>query len=108
VIQFHCSYQWDDGSKDIWYGTVNQVINFGSHYEVFILSRSSLRVLVGQSTSGLFACLPDFSAGCHLSALNDTFYNSEKLIHALGNVVDGMTVACAFKALESALNFNND
>jgi hypothetical protein len=108
VIQFHCSYQWDDGSKDIWYGTVNQVINFGSHYEVFILSRSSLRVLVGQSTSGLFACLPDFSAGCHLSTLNDTFYNSEKLIHALGNVVDGMTVAYAFKALEPFLNFNND
>ena len=108
MIQFHCSYQWDDGSKDIWHGTVSQVINFGSHYEIFILSRSSLRVLVGQSTSGLFACLPDFSAGCHLSALNDTFFNSEKLIHALGNVVDGMTVAYAFKALEPFLNFIND
>jgi hypothetical protein len=108
MIQFHCSYQWDDGSKDAWKGTVNQIIHFGSHYEVLILSRSSLRVLVGQSTSGLFACLPDFSVGCHLSTLNDTFYNSEKLIHALDNAVDGTTVAYALKALASVLNFRSD
>ena len=107
MTRFHCSYKWDDGSKDIWYGTVNQIINYGSHYEVLILSRSSLRVLVGESTSGLFACLPDFCVGCHLSKLDDTFYNSEKLIRALDNVVDGTTVACALKALASVLNFSN-
>jgi hypothetical protein len=106
MIQFHCSYCWDDGSNDVWSGTVDQIIDFGSHYEVFILSRSSLRVLIGKSSSGLFACLPDFSAGCHLSILKDTFYNSERLIRALDNVVDGKTVACALKALESVLKFN--
>ena len=106
MIQFHCSYRWDDGSKDVWKGTVNQIIPFGSHYEVFILSRSSLRVLIGKSSSGLFACLPDFSVGCHLSSLNDAFYNNEKLIHALGNAVDSTTVACALKALASTLTFD--
>ncbi|MGI6526159.1 MAG: hypothetical protein ACOX25_02020 [Caldicoprobacterales bacterium] len=108
MMQFHCSYQWDDGSKDVWNGTVKQIIRFGSHYEVLILSRSSLRVLIGESTSGLFACLPDFSVGCHLSTLNDTFYNSEKLIHALDNAVDGTTIAYALKSLALMLNFNNN
>ena len=55
MIRFHCSYRWDDGSKDTWHGTIKQIIHFGSHYEVFILSRSSLRVLVGKSSTGLFA-----------------------------------------------------
>ncbi|HHU78933.1 MAG TPA: hypothetical protein GXZ29_08700 [Clostridiales bacterium] len=106
MMQFHCSYQWDDGSSDVWYGTVDQVVSFGSHYEIFILSRSSLRVMVGESSSGLFACLPDYGAGCHLSTLDDTFYNSEKLIRALDNAVDGTTIAYALKALEPGLKFN--
>ena len=105
MIRFHCSYRWDDGSKDIWHGTVEQIIHFGSHYEIFILSRSSLRVLVGKSSTGLFACIPDFSVGCYLSSLDDTFYNSEKLIRALDNAVDGTTVSCTLKALVPMLEF---
>jgi hypothetical protein len=106
MIEFRCTYQWDENEKDDWYGAIKQIINYGSHYEVFISSRSSLRVLIGESSSGLFACLPDFRAGCHLSTLDDTFYNSEKLIYALSNPVDGTTVACALNALTSILRFH--
>lgn len=99
MMRFRCSYQWDPDERDDWDGVVSQITCFKNHYEVFFISRSSLRVLIGKCTSGLFACLPDYSAGCYLSTLNDTFYNSEKLIRAMENPVDGTTVACALKVL---------
>lgn len=105
MMRFRCSYQWDPDERDDWDGIVNKITCFGSHYEVFITSRSSLRVLIGKCTSGLFACLPDYQAGCYLSTLKDTFYNSEKLIYAMENPVDGTTVACALKALADVLKF---
>jgi hypothetical protein len=49
--------------------------------------------------------MPDFQAGCHLSCLNDFFFNREKLIAALNNPVDGTTVACALKKLSDILVF---
>lgn len=91
--------------RDDWDGLISQITDFGGIYEVFITSRSSLRVLIGKCTSGLFACLPDYQAGCRLSTLDDTFYNSEKLIYAMENPVDGTTVACALKALAKVLKF---
>lgn len=106
MIKFRCTYQWNEYEKDDWDGSVNKIVHYGSHYEVFITSRSSLRVLIGKSSSGLFACLPDFFVGCHLSTLNDTFYNREKLIHALDNPVDGTTVAYALNAMASVLEFH--
>lgn len=105
MIRFRCSYQWDRDERDDWDGVVKQINRFGSHYEIFITSRSSVRVLIGRSTTGLFACIPDFDAGCHLSSLNDTYYNSERLIRALEDPVDGTTIACALKALSNTLKF---
>lgn len=107
MMHFRCSFQWDEDERDDWDGCINQIIYYGSHYEVLITSRStSIRVLIGICTSGLFACLPDYQTGCGLSALDDTFYNSERLIYAMENPVDGTTVACALKALATVLEFN--
>jgi hypothetical protein len=105
MMRFQCSYQWDDNERDDWYGVISQITSFGSFYEIFITSRSSIRVLIGKCTSGLFACLPDYCAGCNLSELDDIFYNSEKLINAVQNPVDGRTVACALKVLANVLEF---
>lgn len=105
MMTFRCTYQWDKDERDDWFGTIRSIENYGNHYEVFIVSRSSLRVIVGKSTSGFFACIPDEQVGCHLSTLDDTFYNSEKLIYALTNPVDGTTVACALHALSNILKF---
>lgn len=103
-MTFQCSYRWEDG-KETWPGTIANIISYGSHYEIQIQSRSSIRVLLGKSSSGLFACMPDFGSGCHLSTLNDTFYNGERLVYALDNAVDGTTVAYALKALSGTLSF---
>jgi hypothetical protein len=108
MIHFHCFFQWDRDERDDWDGVIKQIIYFGSHYEILISSRSiSIRLLVGKGTSGLFACLPEYQAGCNLSALDDTFYNSDRLIYAMEDPVDGTTVACALKALDTILDFPN-
>ena len=105
MIQFPCSYQWGEDDYDDWEGSIEQITDLGGHYEIVISSRSRIRLLVGRSTTGLFACLPDDDAGCHLSTLADSFYNSERLIYAMENPVDGITVACALKALSHILSF---
>ncbi len=105
-MTFHCLHHWNDGEIDKWIGYINSINCFGSHYEVFINSRSSIRVLVGRSTSGLFACLPDFMVGCHLSKLDDVFYNKEKLNIAMDNLIDAITVANALNSISDMLDFN--
>lgn len=104
MMDFQCSYRWEDG-KETWTGTITRVKSYGSHHEIQIQSRSSIRVLVGKSSSGLFACIPDFDAGCHLSTLDDTFYNGERLVEVMDNAVDGTTVAYALKALSGCISF---
>lgn len=105
MIHFHCSYHWDEDDRDDWEGTVKRIYKYGNLYELFITSRSNIKVLVGKSDSGMFACIPEYDAGCYLSDLNDKFYNSEKLIYAMENPIDGITVACALKSMAGYLKF---
>ncbi len=62
-----------------WAGRITAIKSYGSHIELRIESRSSILVLIGQTTSGHFACMPDFGAGCYLADLKDIFWNTEKL-----------------------------
>ncbi|MCR4435448.1 MAG: hypothetical protein QHH06_03230 [Clostridiales bacterium] len=87
-----------------WPASITYMKNYGSHYEFQIMSRSSIRVIIGRSTSGNFACIPDYDAGCHLSDLGDIFWNKERLTKALGKV-DGITVAYALKAIADKVDF---
>jgi hypothetical protein len=77
-----------------WTGKIASIINYGSHYEIFIESRSSIFLIVGKTSRGGFACIPDFGVGCHLVELNDLFWNTEKLTSCLGKV-DGTTASMA-------------
>jgi hypothetical protein len=86
---------WKKGKKiEKWPGRIENLQEYGSHYEMLIQSRSSIRVTFGKTSSGAFACMPDFNAGCHLVNLHDTFWNTESLTRVLGKV-DGITVATA-------------
>jgi hypothetical protein len=98
-VRFECSYKARKGVKECWSGNISRFIDHGSHFEIFIQSRSSILVLFGKTEYGYFACMPDFHAGCHLSSPKDTFYNTEKLVHTMKNKVDGITVAMALKAI---------
>lgn len=80
---------------ECWKGKIVTFKNYGTHYELFIESRSSIQVIFGKTTRGWFACMPDFGVGCHLVSSKDRFWNSEKLSKVLGKV-DGITVEAAF------------
>ena len=82
-----------------WKGMITDVINHGSHYEIWIKSRSGIMVMFGKTSRGGFACIPDFSVGCHLVDLKNIFWNTEKLTDVLGKV-DGITVARALYFLD--------
>lgn len=94
---FKCEMKVDDDVQT-WSGCIKRYVNYGSHYEIFIESRSSILILFGRSSSGGFACMPDFQAGCHLISLDDVFWNTEKLTAVLGKV-DGITAATALYQL---------
>ena len=98
-MEFECV--WSKNNKtEKWKGKITSFTPYGSHYEIHIQSRSFILVLFGKSSSGGFACMPDFNAGCHLISLYDKFWNTEKLVGALGKV-DGITVATALYWLKT-------
>ena len=87
-----------------WGGDIIAFKDYGSHYEIKIESRSSILVLIGKTNLGGFACVPDFRTGCHLANPSDLFWNTEQLTRIMGKV-DGITVACAIKALADKIHF---
>ena len=104
-MKFSCSITWEKGETEYWDGVIDRILDYGGLYEIFIKSRSSIQVFIGRSSRGIFACIPDFRASCHISSLDDIFYNTENLIEAIDNSVDGTTVAFALRALAGILKF---
>lgn len=82
--------------KQTWSGEISSLYNYGSHYEMRIESLSCITVLFSKTSMETFACMPDFSAGCHLAELDDEFYCKQKLLDVI-NPVDAITVARALK-----------
>lgn len=101
ITSFKCKLSIDEINES-WTGVIKQIINYGSHYEVLIDSRSSIKVIVGATECGNFACMPDFGVGCHLASFKDTFWNEEQLCKTLGTV-DGITVSRALYAIADRL-----
>lgn len=103
-IKFECIIK--AGKKiESWSGMITKLTKFGSHYELKIESRSGFIVVIGKTNLGNFACIPDYNVGCHLSTLNDLFWNSERL-RAIMNKVDAITVAHALQAIAGHIDLN--
>ncbi len=75
------------------------------NYELKIESRNGFNVVIVKTNSGNFACIPDYDAGCHLSTLNDLFWNSERLREIM-NKVDAITVAHALQSVAEHIELN--
>jgi hypothetical protein len=86
-----------------WSGAVTRLINHGSHYEIFIESRSGFVFIVGKYISGGFISIPAFNVGADLANYDDYFWNKERLASIM-NRVDAITVAEALRSLK-AKNF---
>lgn len=102
MLAFKCTRTLKN-RKENWSGRIISIKNYGSHIEMLIDSRSSIMVLLGNTSSGNFICIPDWKVGCHLSSIKDTFYTIEKLTKSLGPI-DAITVATAIAAASNELN----
>ena len=104
LIKFECTMKTGKKTEN-WTGIITNLTKFGSHYELKIESRSGFIILIGKTSYGNFACIPDYDVGCHLSALNDLFWNSERL-RAIMNKIDAITVAYALQAVAEHIDLN--
>lgn len=103
-IKFECTMKKGKKTEN-WSGLITGLTRFGSHYEFKIESRSGFIVVIGKTSYGNFACIPDYDVGCHLAALKDLFWNSERICSIM-NKVDGITVAHALKAIAEHIDLN--
>ena len=92
-MEFDCINKYKTKTEH-WKGQIKSLQIYENYFEFWIESRSSIHVIIGKTTRGGFACMPDFGAGCHLTDFLDEFWNREKLVRVLGKV-DGITVASA-------------
>jgi hypothetical protein len=103
MIKFKCELtKKNSRKKEYWNGRISNWLDYGNYYELDIRSRSRILVILGQSSYGNFACMPDRGVGCHLSDFDNIFYNAEKLCRVLGKV-DGITVANAIASFNEEL-----
>lgn len=101
--KFECTQRWSKTRTESWTGLIVECHRKDGTCEILIESRSSIRAVIGKTTSGRYVCIPEMNAGCWLSEPGDLFYNTEKLSRALKNKVDGITVACAIQRMEDLL-----
>lgn len=103
MIKFKCELaKRNSRKKEYWNGKISYWKDYGSHYELEICSRSRIHVLIGKTSYGNFACMPDFGVSYHLAEFDNIFYNTEKLCDVLGKV-DGVTVANAIASFYEEL-----
>ncbi len=88
--------------RETWIGHIRYMKNHGSHYEMYIESRSSILIIFGKKSSGNFLCVPDFNVGCELVELRDRFWNKERITSILGEV-DGTTVEEALYTIRNRI-----
>ena len=98
-VEFHC--QEKIGRRfQRWSGTVTRLVNHGSHYEIYISSRSGFVFIVGKYINGGFISIPAFHVGSDLADYGDYFWNNERLASIM-NQVDAATIAEALRTLKS-------
>jgi len=98
-VRFEC-YEKIGRRFEHWSGAVTHLINHGSHYEIYISSRSGFVFIVGKYISGGFISIPAFNVGSDLADYGDYFWNKERLASIM-NKVDAVTVAEALRTLKN-------
>lgn len=91
------------GSKGMkpreWKGEIN-IVSLKEPYEVEINARGSrFHLIIGKHAYGNFMCLPNWNIGSEMAAMQDNFWNWERLKSAGMKTVDAYSVAEALVAL---------
>ena len=101
MIEFKC-YGKENNKKIYCEGSVSVIYSVA--YCIHIESSFGFYVYIFKDIHGYVIYIPVFNFGADLSNdLSDTFYNSEKLIPAIG-YIDGITVVYVLNALKEYLN----
>lgn len=98
-VQFYC-YEKIGERFERWSGTVSRLVKHGSHYEIYINSRSGFIFIVGKYINGGFISIPAFNVGSDLANYDDYLWNNERLASIM-NRVDAATVAEALRTLKT-------
>ncbi|MCR6547031.1 hypothetical protein NVS47_16195 [Dehalobacterium formicoaceticum] len=98
-VRFEC-HQKIGKHFEHWSGAITRFINHGSHYEIYISSRSGFVFIVGEYLNGAFISIPAFNVGSDLADYGDYFWNNERLASIM-NPVDAATIAEALRTLNS-------
>jgi len=96
-LPFHCRKKIGRKYEE-WGGYVKNIINHGSHYEIYVESRSNFVFIVGKYINGSFISIPSFGIGSDLSNYNDYFWNNERLSLFMSHV-DASTIAEVLRVL---------
>lgn len=70
---------------------------YRDHFELYI-ENAGIHLLIGKTTRGNFACLPDLKIGCHLVPIVNKYWNYEMLLKTLGTE-NGLAVYSAITKL---------
>lgn len=98
MLEYECH-----GSKRMkpseWKGSIN-VVSMKEPYEVEIEARGShFHLIIGKHKYGNYMCLPNWNIGSEMAAMQDSFWNWEKLKSAGMKSVDAYSIADALVAL---------
>lgn len=91
------------GSKGMkprsWKGEIN-ILSMQEPYEAEINARgSNFHLIIGKHAYGNFLCLPNWDIGSEMAAMQDSFWNWERLRKAGMKSVDAHSIADALVAL---------
>jgi hypothetical protein len=71
-VEFQCNEKIGR-RKEQWNGLVTRLINHGSHYEIYISSRSGFFFIIGKYSYGGFISIPAYNVGTDIVDYGDYF-----------------------------------
>ena len=95
-MEFICTH-----NRSKWTAIMSIIQSTGGFYELDVNGRGTyFKIIVGSHSYGNFITIPNHDLGCELSALDDTFWNYERIKRHL-KAIDATTVVSALSHLAS-------
>lgn len=92
---FSLEHKYIDGTTMNWDVSWELLNCEYNHHELRVLARgSAFDVILGESLSGYYLCIPAVDVGCNITFWSDVFWNTERLSNLLSET-DAATVAAA-------------
>lgn len=104
-MKYKCALIKDD-STERWEGDLEVMRCLPSCCEAGVTGRGSyFHIIVGEHSYGKYVCIPNLNLGSELAALDDVFWNRERLSRLMGEV-DATTLSYGIRFLGELLSTN--